>query len=265
MTALYVADAAEAKQLEVRLFRFYDGAAGYFRVAEAGPGNRFHAALEPLVRELAASRGALSVLEPGAGLTVVPHWLRGMDLNVPLHIAVQDVTATNHDHLNSCADEVLIGPLSGHDTAGRFDLVLSTFVYEHVTDPRGFLDQCMHALRPGGALVIFSPKYVFPFYVPPSLRHLSPKTRQLETLKNAAGVLLSRLTRRARFKVVADPAVFAGTFFRDADAVHLVSPFDARLHLKRRAIARPLRIRRLSVRDWLWQVAALNAQVFRKL
>lgn len=265
MQGLYAADPGAVSALERRLFGFYAEAADYFAEAEAGIGNRFHAALAPLARELVAQRGALAVLEPGAGRTTLATWLRGLGLNVPLHVAAQDVTAINRDHLESVADEVLIGPLGSHAIEGRFDLIVTTFVYEHVAEPRRFLDACIAALRPGGALVLFSPKYTVPGYVPPSLRHLGRARRQWETLRQVGRVCASYLTRRPVFRVVAWPAVFAGRWFRDADAVHLVSPLDARLHLKGRAVAAPVRIGVLSARDWLWQVAGFHGQLFRKL
>jgi SAM-dependent methyltransferase len=264
MPGLFAA-ADEIDSLERRLFDFYASAEDYFAQPETQEGSRFHKALLPLLRALAGERGSLSLLEVGAGRSALPRWLRSLDLGVPLHIAVQDVTPINEAHLRAAADEVLIGPLDRHGLASRFDLVLSTFVYEHVARPRQFLDQCLLALRPDGKLVLFSPKYVLPGYVPPSLRHLPLAQRHLATLRSSLRALWSRLSGRPAFLVVRCPAVFEGTWFRDADAVHLVHPIDARLHLRNRAEADALQVDVLSFKDWRWQRAALHAQVFTKL
>lgn len=264
MPRLFAATATDIEGLERQLFDFYANAAEYFAKPETEGGSRFHTAVLPLLRELAAGRGALSILEVGAGRSALPRWLKSLDLGVPLSVSVQDVTAINEAHLRREADEVLIGPLERHAIAGRFDLVLSTFVYEHVARPRAFLDRCLEALRPGGKLVLFSPKYVLPGYVPPSLRHLPLLARHLATLRSSLGAAWSWLSGRPAFLVVRRPAFLDGPWFRDADAVHLVHPIDARLHLRGRAEARPLPLQVLSFKDWRWQRAACHAQVFTK-
>jgi len=42
-----------------------------------------------------------------------------------------------------------------------------------------------------------------------------------------ASRMMSRLDRKARFWVNCDPSVFHGPWFRDSDAVHIVSRLDA--------------------------------------
>jgi SAM-dependent methyltransferase len=264
MGKIYATDPTSARDLERRLFEFYGRASDYFAEAEAGEGNRFHLAIEPLARRLAVARGRLAVLEPGAGRTTLPIWLRSLGLTEPVHLTVQDVTAINSEYLNRVADAVLLGPLQGHELAGKFDLIVCTFVYEHLVDPRTFLDTCLEALRPGGALVIFSPKYTVPGYVPPALRHLAWGSRHWETFKNSMRALSTYLTRRSAFRIVERPAVFEGAWYRDADAVHLVHPLDARLHLRGRAVAEPISIQMLSLKDKIWQVLGLHAQIFHK-
>ena len=264
MGKIYITDPDTAHDLERRLFAFYGSSSEYFVEAEAGEGNRFHSAIEPLVRKLASARGSLAVLEPGAGRTTLAKWLHDLKLNEPIHLTVQDVTPINSEYLRLVADELLVGPLGMHSIAGRFDLIVSTFVYEHLVHPREFLDACIAALRPGGALVIFSPKYTIPGYVPPALRHLPRFRRQWEALRNSVRSIATYFTRRPAFKIVENPAVFEGAWYRDSDAVHLVHPLDARLHLRRIARAEPIYIRSLSCRDKLWQILGLHGQVFYK-
>jgi 2-polyprenyl-3-methyl-5-hydroxy-6-metoxy-1,4-benzoquinol methylase len=145
--------------LERKMMAFYASATDYFASPEAGADNRFYEGLRKLIdRHLP---GPLKVLEVGAGKSAFPTWLRRLPREVC--VSVQDVTPINMAHLCHVADEVFIGPLDSQPIDGRFDLVVSSFVYEHVVYPQRFLDRCLAALRPGGLLVIFSPKYTLPF------------------------------------------------------------------------------------------------------
>src|SRR5690606_23757795 len=108
-----------------------------------------------------------------------------------------------------------------------FDLVFSTYVLEHVSAPRDFLDNVRRLLAPGGHHVIVSPRYDLRGYLCPSLRHLG----LLERARVAAQVRMTRLKvaldRRPRFIVSLEPAVFhVQNWYRDSDATHLVARRD---------------------------------------
>lgn len=109
------------------------------------------------------------VLEIGSGRTSFPGALD--DLRENVHFTAQDITEANLDHLNSVADRVHVGDVL--ELGERFDVMFSTFVWEHITNPREVLEWKLSHLNPGGSVFIFCPRYDAPGYVPPSARHLS--------------------------------------------------------------------------------------------
>ena len=184
------------------------------------------------------SRGDLRecrVLEFGAGRSGFFEALGTLRHDV--HYVVQDVTERNRDHLDQVADRVFIGDISAVNDE-PFDIIFSTFVYEHVTNPKATLEILLQMLAPGGSLFIFCPRYDWPGYVPPALRHLA----RWRGLWLSILLQLTKLPNSFRFVhgqgmfwIVNEPAVFhTSTWFRDSDAVHLVSRGDLRAYLKRR-------------------------------
>jgi hypothetical protein len=71
-------------------------------------------------------------LEVGAGRTGFANLLGNMRRQLEFH--VQDITERNQEYLNTVADKVwLCRPT---DIRGTYDIIFSTFVYEHMTRPR---------------------------------------------------------------------------------------------------------------------------------
>lgn len=53
-----------------------------------------------------------------------------------------------------------------HDNAGKFDIVISTEVIEHIENPLEFVDSVLILLKPGGKVILTTPnKSLFPDYV----------------------------------------------------------------------------------------------------
>jgi SAM-dependent methyltransferase len=118
-------------------------------------------------------------------------------------------------------------------TDEAFDIIVSFFVWEHLARPAQCLDKMCSLLRRDGRLIIVSPKYTFPLYIPPAIRHLS-RSRQLRAnARLVVDSLLTGIRRRPRFSVVIDPAVFHAPWRRDFDAIHMVSSADLTAHLGR--------------------------------
>lgn len=170
--------------------------------------------------------GPCRILELGAGRTGFGTWSRRRLGKDSVHFTAQDVTAQNADHLRAEADAVHLGPVQTLSGAGAFDLIFSTFVFEHVTDPRATLEHCFQLLRPGGSLFLFCPRYDFPFYLSPSASHLGRADRLVLGLRTLAARAGTLLRGRPAFLIHHDPAVFTLGFARDRDAVHWVSRFD---------------------------------------
>jgi SAM-dependent methyltransferase len=253
-TTLAREDAADVAVLRQRLDGFYSSATAYPDFQEQIDKSDFWAPILARVRDGVAGGGTSRVLEFGAGRTRFGTFLGELRPAVVFH--TQDVTPINRDHLSTQADEVLIRDLKGVD--GPYDVIFSTFVWEHVTDPRAVLEHLLRILSPGGSLFIACPRYDMPGYVPPSARHYS---RIRQALVNAALMwrrLVALATRRPGFWIHHDPAVFHAPFFIDADAVHWASLHDLRLSMppgfRLRRLAVPVRsagvIGRL--RQWIW-------------
>ena len=195
------------------------------------------------------------VLEFGAGRTGFGPSL-GI-LRSDVYYAVQDVTGQNRGHLSDVADRVYLGDVSAINES--FDVIFSTFVWEHVTNPKATLETLLQRLEPGGSIFLFCPRYDWPGYVPPALRHLS----RWKGLWLSLWLQLSRLPSWLRasgggsFWIVKEPAVFhVPAWFRDSDAVHLVSRGDLRAYLRGRG---------LTIRDCWPDKGSLRANLLERL
>lgn len=172
--------------------------------------------------------GPVRVMEFGAGMTGFPGFLDD-DLRAGVHFTAQDVTAQNQDHLRDAADEVVVGTVA--DTEGPFDVIFSTFVWEHVTNPRETLDLLLERLAPGGSMFIACPRYETPGYTPPSARHYSASDRVRLMLWLRSQRARARSRKEPLFLIHNDPALLHTDWYRDADAIHWVSRKDLELAL----------------------------------
>jgi SAM-dependent methyltransferase len=178
------------------------------------------------------------ILEIGAGRSGFADYLR--ERGVSAHFTAHDVTQKNEIYLKEQADDVIIGPLSS--ITGVFDIAFSTFVLEHTTDPVAALEASWKLLKAGGKLLVFCPRYDAPFYIPPSADHYSGVARGGIAIQLAVARLRTLVTRKARFFVHTDPAVFTLPWKRDRDVVHWVSYFDLAIFFRSRGHLRKLHV-----------------------
>lgn len=234
-------------ELRTRLERFYASTTEYpdFRV-ESNSKPEFWAPVREEVRRLLVSRDRCRVLEFGAGRTAFGAFLG--ELRPRVRFEAQDITAQNREYLSTRADAVHIADL--RTLAGPYDVILSTFVWEHLTSPRATLDALLRMLSPGGSLFIACPRYDMPGYVPPSARHYGVAGR--------LGVACRLATRRffpasvSSFPIHLEPKVFFRPWTRDADAVHWVAMNDF-FNLPQGYSCRRLRIPVRGVRARIWE------------
>ena len=240
---------AAVSEMRLKLDSFYATTTDYSAFEETPDQTVWFALVLPYMRDLIRNRSRIRVLEIGAGRSGFTHVL-GEDRGcVEYH--VQDVTATNSEYLQNVADRVWIGDLS--DVNQTFDLIFHTFVFEHVATPSEFLEKVDSLLSPGGIHIVICPRYDVPGYICPSVRHLSGSQRMLHTLQLTASRMLARMDRRPRFLVNIEPAVFHVPWYRDSDAVHLVSRFDIeRWHSSMGYKVERLRSRVGSLREWVF-------------
>jgi SAM-dependent methyltransferase len=235
-------------ELRQRLDRFYSTTTDYTAFQATESRDELYALLDPALDEIKNRSGTVRVLELGAGRTGFPVYLKKRAL--PVQFTAQDVTASNEDYLRQHCQAVHIGDIA--QIQEQFDLIISTFVLEHVSAPREFLQHVRRLLAPSGYHVVFCPRYDVPGYVCPSLRHLSKPNQLLVSTALTASRLLTRLDRRPRFWVNADPSMFHGPWYRDADAVHLVGRYDIeQWHRNNGFEVTRLRPPCRGVRDWL--------------
>ncbi len=116
--------------------------------------------------------------------------------------------------------------MSSIDTS--YDVIFSTFVREHVTNPKELLQHGLQLLKPDGRLILASPRYDFPFYIPRSARHYSRAQQVHLGLWLLLQRGLSRWSRNSRFLIHLDPAVLSKPWYQDSDAVHWPSLRDVR-------------------------------------
>ena len=190
------------------------------------------------------------VLEFGAGRSGFGRYLG--ELRPQVKWTVQDITPVNRDFLDVEADHVHIGDVN--QLSGQYHVIFSTFVWEHITNPLATLEHLISLLKPSGSLFLFSPRYDLPGYVPPALRHHSKFKAQWITLRLWADRQRVRLGGQPGFWIVTDPALLhTEQWFRDSDAIHLVSLADLRSYLSRRGV---LRLCKSTNKGWLAKIRA---------
>ncbi len=176
----------------------------------------------------------INVLEIGAGRSGFGEWLKKRGSRDNLSYWVQDVTSQNATCLESQADHIVFGDVSEIPSKNCFEIVFSTYVLEHVTNPTQHLDQLYKLLCNQGSLFIFCPRYDMPGYLCPSSRHLSWFTRLNFEVRWSIARCTSLIKRRPAFLIQTDLAAFHRPFFLDADAVHWVSLLDLKLWARKK-------------------------------
>lgn len=171
-------------------------------------------------------RSLVKILEIGAGRSGFGEWLNTQGLRDRVSWSAQDVTRQNSAWLDSQADNVFYGDVSEIPNIAQFDIVFSTYVLEHVTDPATHLNYLYSFLQVDGSLFIFCPRYDLPAYFCPSSRHLNWSTKLGFGMQWVIARLNSLIAGRPAFLIQTDLAAFHEPFFIDADAVHWVSLLD---------------------------------------
>lgn len=195
----------------------------------------------------------IRVLEFGAGKTGFGTFVG--DLRSAIRFEVQDITAHNRSYLESHADQVHICDLS--QINGPYDVILSTFVYEHICNPRQTLEHLLSIMAPGGTMFIAAPRYGMPLYIPPSARHYSRIKQYAISGWLALQRIMARIDRKPRFLIHLDPAVLRVPWYRDADAIHWVSLHDIHLATPFGYTCRRVRLKATTWRYWVWEVFLL--------
>jgi len=245
------ADEADPRTAELRkkLDHFYETTSDYESFEAPLEKPEFWGPIRDEAFRILSSKGRCDILEFGAGKTSFGNFLGDRPGGLQFH--VQDVTGRNAQYLRTQADSVHIGDIRAIDTP--YDVIFSTFAWEHVTTPRAVLDHLLSLLRPGGSLFIISPRYDFPLYISPSGRHYSKPRQILISAWLLVRRLRVRLGGRPDFMIHLDPAFLHGPWFRDSDAIHWASWWDLVRYLKRDWTLRRHRIPMTGLSRRIWE------------
>lgn len=242
-------DDPRARNLSERMAAFYAGVTGYDAFQEASHMPEYWKPVLARIGERVAENGSCRVLEFGAGRTGFASFLG--ELRPKVVFDVQDINEQNLEYLRTQADNLHICDI--REIEHEYDVVFSTFAWEHVTAPRAILRHVLAHLGSRGTLIVACPRYDFPFYLSPSVRRL-PRTKRFGV---AIWLMWRRivtlLTGRAAFLLHTDPAVFHGPWFRDADAVHWASLWDLRCSLPAGWQMRRLRVPAAGLLGRFWE------------
>ncbi|MCU0515830.1 MAG: methyltransferase domain-containing protein [Oscillatoria sp. Prado101] len=237
-------------ELRKRLDAFYESTREYTAFHQPNSKPEFWKPIKAAVEECLVRQGQCRILEFGAGRTGFGDYLG--DIRHKVIFDVQDITALNREYLSKEADNVFICDIQ--IIKHSYDIIFSTFVWEHITTPREALDLLLNLLNPGGSIFIASPRYDFPFYLSPSARHRS----RFERFKIGVWLSYRRLKvilgGQPDFLIHLDPSLFYSSCFRDSDAIHWVSIWDLKRFLKSRNFkAHALPLKAQGIKAWFWQ------------
>ncbi|MCX6585599.1 MAG: hypothetical protein NTX13_03325 [Acidobacteria bacterium] len=211
------------KDLERRLIEFYQTDAQYPAYLTPPSKNCWHQViLSSILRKIDDTKDRkIRVLEVGAGSTTFLSCLGEIEDRV--EFVAHDITDRNRSYLSSHSHRSVFGPLEELEEVGKFDIIFSLFVMEHLVRPLEHCRLISKMLIKGGSHIVVCPRYDLPGYVCPSLRRVGVFGVGFAEMRAKALLLGLICSLRAGYLVNANPAVLRGAWFRDADAVHLVS------------------------------------------
>lgn len=238
----------ETSRLRERLQSFYESVSDYPAFMEVTYKPEFWTPIRQAISEIVDSGEKCRVLEFGAGRSGFGKFVGNLRQKVIWE--VQDITDQNVDFLKATADAVHLGELCTINH--YFDVIFSTFVWEHLTNPKTTFRHLLSILAPGGRLFLAAPRYDCPLYFPPSARHYSVLHQLFLNAWLLWMRLHTRLVRQAKFYIHVDPAVLHRPWFRDADAVHWVSLHDLKSELPAGYKLREVPLPTSGVRELVW-------------
>lgn len=166
------------------------------------------------LHELAFSFRPKIVLEVGCGVSNAHEFFR--DRGVVYHC--QDITSQNKSYYME--NDVKFFNSDINSLSGKYDVIFSTYVFEHVINPIDFLNDQLNLLNDNGKIILECPNYFLPFHIPPSIRHY-PFWKQIYLTLFLA--IENCLGKDPKFLINSNAAFLHTNWKRDYDAINLVS------------------------------------------
>ena len=234
-------------ELETRLLEFYKKPEDYPVFNQISHKSERWLPIVKAIEKKIADHGYCRILEIGAGKSGFGSAISYLRENV--HWTVQDITDFNKEYLQNNADSVFIGNIDKLE--GKFDIIFSFFVFEHLTHPHSTLVKFFALLNSGGILFVNCPRYDFPFYLSHSADHYS-KYRRFKIAINLIYLRFkSYITKIPIFLIHLDPALFHMDFYRDRDAIHWVSRHSIYLVCRNYGEVEYLKLPTHGLKDWI--------------
>ena len=237
------------KELEQKLKAFYAKASDYSAYVEISDHPVFWDAIREKVKSLVDTGKSCRILEVGAGKSGIKVALG--EFGTKVELVVQDVSGLNQNYLNTVADKVLIGDVTQIEES--FDIICSTYVFEHLTHPKRTLAHLLKLLTPQGSMFLLCPCYDLPFYLSPSAKYLPIHERLFIAIWLMWHRLLVLCGKEPDFLIHTEPSVLHSPWFRDADAVHWVSRFDLMRFLRNKYQARRIPLYYRGLKAFIWE------------
>jgi 2-polyprenyl-3-methyl-5-hydroxy-6-metoxy-1,4-benzoquinol methylase len=226
----------ELKTISKKLLDFYDSSIKYTAFLEKSD----HKVLwSEITKNINISKNnnykKIDILEVGAGKTGFGEYIKEFKLDTFINYYAQDITKKNLVWLKKNANFIISDDLKNKKYHNKFDIIFSTYVLEHVVQPQTHLNTLFKSLRKNGSLFLFSPRYDFPGYTCPSIRHSTLFNRINVVFKQIFYRIKSFFLKKPMFLIQSDLAIFYKDFYTDADAVHWVSSIDLKYWAKQKS------------------------------
>ena len=206
----------ETNDLKQQLFGFWDQAAEYYQLAR-----QYNMEATP---ERQRMRGFIpkgsAVLDVGSGAGENGFHIRdvanytGLEYSSTAIEMAREFESPTCRYLQGDAENMPFEDAS-------FDVVLSTHVIEHLTNPQRVIDEMLRVLKPGGRLMIIGPAWEWPLQSPPSCKQRSKSLWW--RIRWSTGRFWRLLVNDPGFDMIENPDILEGAYEEDNDTTYAVS------------------------------------------
>jgi len=215
----------EIKIMNKKMEKYYEKADDYPVYKIETKSTQFWEKMIPEILNQLNYKKKIKILEIGAAKTGFYNFLKKKKLHKKISFAVHDINKRNKKwYIKNKIKKKYFFDINKINE--KFDIVFSTYVLEHVVNPRNFLIKQIKMLNKKGSIFIFCPRYDFPMYLNPSSRHFNLWTKIILIFSHIYYRAFSLIFKKSYFLIQNDLAAFHNSFYTDADSMHWVSKFE---------------------------------------